>query len=233
LLLTGAGIIAIKHDTLKIESVKTPGGDELSLDEKGKSKCKPGIAAPVSNDGKSGLFSFGFTSEETAPRMPLTVAGSIVAKVSPKTETATHKSELEEDAEAVELGPFKVAVTAQRRTLRVQIEGPSELFANLEVESGGNKFASAGASVSSSSTSSVSNTQISFSSGSGTSKTTFTQNSTSSDFASFMSRPATKSAKDTQTHTFTLPAGAKDAIITITYWTEPRDKTIPFDVKVF
>ena len=169
-----------------------------------------------------------------APKVSPTVKGSIRLKTSAKAETAAHTVKIGAAAENVGLGPFDVSVSAQRQTLRVKLTGPGELIASFTATADGQKlstshtrFTSAGY------TGNFSfSTQSAESSGS-TTRTSFNQGASFSDFMDSSAPPPTDGENDSRTYSLPLPKNAGEATITLTYWSDPREQTVPFETKVF
>jgi len=235
-LVTGTGIIAIQPATLEINHVKTPGGTDIARDDRGLSTCTAGQNATVSDDNRHGVFSLHIAADEPAPQTPLEIKGSIRVKTAGKAETVSHTAQFDEMDEPVKLGPFEVAVTVQRQTLRVKITGPVELFAGLEAESGGEAL--------SASTSNIQFAGATLSNISITMNATGTADGETSTRVSFDNNAMRDAVKNSFTfssnqdgesraYSFPLPKDAAEVKLSLTHWTETKEQDLPFEAVVF
>ena len=243
MLATGAGLIAIQPGTLQMAHAKTPGGADIARDYRGLSTATAGALPAVSEDGTFGLFTIHIATDDPAPVLPLDIKGSIRVKTSDKAETATHTAQLDADSEPAQLGPYEVAVSVHRQTLRVKITGPNELFSSLEVESGGEKLASSsshmflGGGLNPGNTA-VSNISISFNTTAvnadgETTATAIDASTTMQDMVKNFVFASAAEGAGSRTYSFTLPKDAGEATISLTYWTDPLERDLPFEASVF
>ncbi|MCL1910083.1 MAG: hypothetical protein FWG05_04010 [Kiritimatiellaeota bacterium] len=238
-MISGTGIIAVMPDTLRIESVKTPDGAEISRDYRDLSNCAPGRENTVAKDGKSGLFSVSVKSDAPAPKASPTVRGSIKVKTSAKAETATRSVKVGDAAETAELGPFGAEMSIRGGTLRVKLTGQSERLVSLEAVAGGQKLPTsvtrtrtAGGGFDGGMSFSSSSTEFS----GGVTKTTFNQNTPAKEMANaFVKTQTTSDAAGEDTHSYSFPMlkGADEATLSLTYWDDPQERAVPFEVTVF
>ena len=244
LLVSGAGLIGIQPATLQVDGAKNPEGENIARDYRGLSTTTAGMQAPVSEDGKFGVFSIVINTDEPAPQMPLDIKGSIRVKTSGKAETAAHTAQLEDTGEPVNLGPFEVAVSVQRQVLRVKVTGSLELFAGLEAESGGQKLGASTSNIQffsgggiNAGNANISNISISLNTTAvnadgGAATVSFDQGAMQEMVKNAMF-PAAQGGEESRTFSFPLPKDAAEARISLTYWTDPKEQELPFEAVVF
>jgi len=243
MLATGNGLIAIQPDTLRVEYAKTPDGADIARDYRGLSTCSAGALPAVSEDGKFGLFTLQIATDEPAPVLPLEIKGSIRVKTSDKAETAAHTAQLAAEAEPVNLGPYEVAVSVQRQTLRVKITGPNDLFSTLEVESGGQKLApssshlfmggglnAGGAAVSNIS---ITMSSVGINADGETTVTPVEPNNAIQNMVQNFAFASLQDGAESRTYSFALPKDTTEAQIFLTHWTDPKEEELAFEAAVY
>ena len=237
-LVSGSGLIAVHSESLKLDRIATPDGADISRDYRGLATFTAGREGHVSEDGKFGMFSVNLATD--APVVsPLVFKGSIRLKTSAKAETATHTAQLPlAEAESVKLGPFDVTLTTQRQNLRVKLAGPRELLASLEITVDGQKISKSSSRVSSSGVNAsftITTHGTETSTKSGVTTTTFNNSANASvmDMVDALSTTMKSDGDNMDNYTFTLPKDATKANLTLTYWSDPQDQTLPFEATVF
>ena len=133
-LVEGNNLTGIDTDSVRIESIMSKAGDDLSKDKRGRSTWRIGSFPKIDDDGKYATFSL-FVATEAPMTIPAP-KGTISIKTANKIETQTLTFKTNEKGNEQKAGPFIFSISDDVG-FSIRMKGDGSLISEISINAGG------------------------------------------------------------------------------------------------